>query len=67
MLYFAYGSNLHHFQMKRRCKDSIFIKKMNLKDFIMNNDNIIIPKFNNIYSINEAKINNFHIKSVYLL
>ena len=21
MLYFAYGSNLHHFQMKRRCKD----------------------------------------------
>ena len=33
MLYFAYGSNLHHFQMKRRCKDSIFLKKMNLKDF----------------------------------
>ena len=33
MLYFAYGSNLNHFQMKRRCKDSIFIKKMNLKDF----------------------------------
>ena len=27
MLYFAYGSNLHHFQMKRRCKDSIFLKK----------------------------------------
>ena len=33
MLYFAYGSNLHHFQMKRRCKDSFFIKKINLKDF----------------------------------
>jgi len=33
MLYFAYGSNLHHFQMKRRCKDSIFIKKINLRDF----------------------------------
>ena len=33
MLYFAYGSNLHHFQMKRRCKDSIFLKKINLKDF----------------------------------
>ena len=33
MLYFAYGSNLHHFQMKRRCKDSIFIKKINLNDF----------------------------------
>ena len=33
MLYFAYGSHLHHFQMKRRCKDSIFLKKINLKDF----------------------------------
>ena len=33
MLYFAYGSNLNHFQMKRRCKDSVFIKKINLKDF----------------------------------
>ena len=32
-LYFAYGSNLNFFQMKRRCKDSIFIKKINLKDF----------------------------------
>ena len=33
MLYFAYGSNLHHFQMKRRCKDSTFLKKINLKNF----------------------------------
>ena len=33
MLYFAYGSNLHHFQMKRRCKDSIFVKKINLRGF----------------------------------
>ena len=33
MLYFAYGSNLNHFQMKRRCKDSIFLKKINLSDF----------------------------------
>ena len=33
MLYFAYGSNLHHLQMKKRCKDSIFLKKINLKDF----------------------------------
>jgi len=33
MLYFAYGSNLHHFQMKRRCKDSNFLKKIKLKDF----------------------------------
>jgi gamma-glutamylcyclotransferase (GGCT)/AIG2-like uncharacterized protein YtfP len=33
MLYFAYGSNLNLFQMKRRCKDSIFLKKIKLKDF----------------------------------
>ena len=32
ILYFAYGSNLHHFQMKRRCKDSVF-KKNKFKDF----------------------------------
>ena len=35
MLYFAYGSNLHHFQMKKRCKDSVFLKKINLNDFKM--------------------------------
>ena len=33
MIYFAYGSNLNHFQMKRRCKDSIFLKKINLCEF----------------------------------
>ena len=33
IFYFAYGSNLNHFQMKRRCKDSIFLKKINLKGF----------------------------------
>ena len=33
MLYFAYGSNLNHFQMKRRCTDSIFLKKINLSNF----------------------------------
>ena len=33
MLYFAYGSNLHFFQMKRRCKDSVFLKKIKLVDF----------------------------------
>ncbi len=33
MFYFAYGSNLHLFQMKRRCKDSLFIKKIYLKNF----------------------------------
>ena len=35
MIYFAYGSNLNHFQMKKRCKDSIFLKKINLKDFTL--------------------------------
>tara|TARA_Y100000817_G_C16611328_1_gene435291 strand:- start:124 stop:528 length:405 start_codon:yes stop_codon:yes gene_type:complete len=36
MLYFAYGSNLNHFQMKRRCKDSVFIKKFELKGYKLN-------------------------------
>ena len=36
MLYFAYGSNLNHFQMKRRCKDSFFLKKYELKDYRLN-------------------------------
>ena len=33
MLYFAYGSNLNHLQMKKRCKDSKFIKKIELNGF----------------------------------
>ena len=33
MLYFAYGSNLNHFQVKKRCKDSVFLKKINLNNF----------------------------------
>ena len=36
MLYFAYGSNLNHFQMKKRCKDSVFLKKINLTNFKLN-------------------------------
>ena len=36
MLYFAYGSNLNHFQMKRRCKDSKYLKKINLKGYTLN-------------------------------
>ena len=31
--YFAYGSNLHHEQMKRRCPKCRYIKKYVLKDF----------------------------------
>jgi hypothetical protein len=33
MIYFAYFSNIHNLQIKRRCKDSVFLKKINLKDF----------------------------------
>ena len=31
--YFAYGSNLHHLQMKRRCPDCKYIKKLILHDY----------------------------------
>ena len=33
--YFAYGSNLHHLQMKKRCPNCRFIKKIILKNFRM--------------------------------
>ena len=33
--YFAYGSNLHHLQMKKRCPNCRFIKKMILKNYKM--------------------------------
>ena len=49
MLYFAYGSNLHHSQMKRRCKDSIFLKKINLNNFKLT--------FRNMYADIEFKKN----------
>ena len=49
MLYFAYGSNLNHFQMKRRCKDSIFLKKIILKGFRLT--------FRNMYADIEHKKN----------
>ena len=31
--YFAYGSNLHHFQMKRRCPNCKYIKKIILNNY----------------------------------
>ena len=49
MLYFAYGSNLNHFQMKKRCKDSFFLKKINLKNFRLT--------FRNMYADIEFKKN----------
>ena len=33
MLYFAYGSNLNHFQMKSRCKSSKYLKNYYLGDY----------------------------------
>jgi gamma-glutamylcyclotransferase (GGCT)/AIG2-like uncharacterized protein YtfP len=35
IFYFAYGSNLHHLQMKRRCTNCKFIKKMILNDYFL--------------------------------
>ena len=31
--YFAYGSNLHHLQMKKRCPNCSFIKKIILHNY----------------------------------
>ena len=33
LYYFAYGSNLHHLQMKRRCPNCQFVKKMILHNY----------------------------------
>ena len=33
--YFAYGSNLHHLQMKKRCPNCQFIKKMILQNYYL--------------------------------
>ena len=33
LYYFAYGSNLHHLQMKRRCPNCRFIKKIILNNY----------------------------------
>ena len=33
--YFAYGSNLHHLQMKRRCPNCLFIKKISLNNYTL--------------------------------
>lgn len=33
--YFAYGSNLHHFQMKRRCPNCKYLKKITLNNYRM--------------------------------
>ena len=57
MFYFAYGSNLHHFQMKKRCKNSVFLKKINLKDFRLT--------FRNTYADIEFKKNLFVTGALY--
>ena len=48
-LVFYYNYNIYH-----------FIYDEDIKDFILYNDNVKIPEYGNIYSINEAKINCFH-------
>ena len=50
MFYFAYGSNLHHQQMKRRCADSVFIKK-----FILENHLLTFRSPYKVADINEKK------------
>jgi gamma-glutamylcyclotransferase (GGCT)/AIG2-like uncharacterized protein YtfP len=57
MLYFAYGSNLHHLQMKRRCKDSSFLKKINLKGFRLT--------FRNMYADIELKKNSIVVGALF--
>ncbi|WP_415300910.1 gamma-glutamylcyclotransferase family protein [Candidatus Pelagibacter sp. Uisw_134_02] len=57
MLYFAYGSNLHHLQMKKRCKDSIFLKKINLSDYRLT--------FRNMYADIEFKKKQFVTGALY--
>jgi len=46
MLYFAYGSNLNHEQMRERCKDSKYIKNFYLEDY-----NLIFCSFNGNYGV----------------
>jgi gamma-glutamylcyclotransferase (GGCT)/AIG2-like uncharacterized protein YtfP len=57
MLYFAYGSNLHHLQMKRRCKDSSFLKTINLKGFRLT--------FRNMYADIELKRNSIVVGALF--
>ena len=33
--YYAYGSNLHHLQMKRRCPNCKYIKKITLQNYTL--------------------------------
>tara|TARA_B100000029_G_C17482815_1_gene926147 strand:+ start:714 stop:1157 length:444 start_codon:yes stop_codon:yes gene_type:complete len=60
MLYFAYGSNLNHHQMKKRCKGSKYLKKYTLngyklifshktKDTIYGHANIIKNKNSRVF------------------
>ena len=57
MLYFAYGSNLHHLQMKRRCKDSSFLKTINLRSFRLT--------FRNMYADIELKKNSIVVGALF--
>ena len=70
MLYFAYGSNLNHYQMNNRCNGAKYIKKHTLNGYklcfshktnhsIYGHANIIKNKESKVYG---ALWNIFHIK-----
>lgn len=56
--YILYSSSLH-LVFYINYKVYHFIYNEDVKDFVLHNDNIRMPNFNNIYSVNEGKINNF--------
>ena len=60
MLYFAYGSNLNHFQMKNRCSGSRYVKKHTLNDYKLcfsHKTNHSIYGHANVVKNNKSKVN----------
>ena len=62
MLYFAFGSNLHHKQMKRRCKDSKYLGCYTLKGYKLNFRNYY---FGGGVADVEKKKNNYVLGAIY--
>ena len=59
MLYFAYGSNLNHFQMKKRCRGSKYIKNYTLNRYKLcfsHKTNTSIYGHANIIKNNKSKV-----------
>ena len=60
MLYFAYGSNLNHFQMKNRCSGSRYVKKHTLNGYKLcfsHKTNHSIYGHANVVKNNKSKVN----------